>query len=337
VAAGLLRPATGVLLAAVAVALGAGVWRTAPRPRLLTSWTACGTATFAVLFLGVQLVLPGYARKFSLRGDLRPQARLCADPAVPVVCYPRRWDSVGFYLRRNDVRVFTPAQAADLGALVRDRPGTVLVVKSAGSLEELLRELPASVEFVPHGRRGTVTVGQVRPRPVAPEGVLVDAARTPGTASPGASCARPADVAHQVVREVPQTRGDPTPPTTGRLGLAVPASRSVFAEGVVNFLGDVPAERVANELPATLRAEVVAEGLVRGLGRHRVDEVFLHVVQQLTDRLHVVLVEVGFGDLGGVVGGKNLEFDHVAVVLSGTQLLPAEITRNVQHESVTLP
>jgi dolichol-phosphate mannosyltransferase len=177
---GLLRPGTGVLLAGVAVVVGVLAWHLSRSLGARAAWVGCGAATFVVLFLGVQLVLPGYARRFSLRGDLRSQATLVADPGVPVVCYPRRWDSVGFYLHRSDVLVFSAEQSDELIALVRVQPATVLVVKSTGALEELRRELPASMEFVAYGRRGTVTVGQVRPRPVAPEGLVARrAARTP--------------------------------------------------------------------------------------------------------------------------------------------------------------
>jgi dolichol-phosphate mannosyltransferase len=334
-AAGLLRPATALLLAAAAVAAVAAARHASRRRPVLASWAGCGIATFTVLFLGVQLVLPGYARKFSLRGDLRPQAALCADPAVPVVCYPRRWDSVSFYLRRSDVQVFTPAQADELVTLLRARPGTVLVVKSEGPLAELLGALPPSVEFVPAGRRGTVTVGQVRPRPVAPDGLLVGGGRATGTACPGASCARRAGA--RVPGVVRETRGRSVTPGDWLPRSLVAGESSIFAEGVVELLGGFFAERVARELPATLRAEVVAEILVRGLGRRRVGEVLLHVADQLTDRLHVVLVEVGFGDLGGVVGGEDLDFHHIPMVLPGPELLAAEITRNVQHEPVTLP
>jgi 4-amino-4-deoxy-L-arabinose transferase-like glycosyltransferase len=254
--AGLLRPTTAVLLAGATAAFLVVVWRGAKRNPVLTSWAGCGVATFVVLFLSVQLVLPSYARKFSLRGDLRPQARLCVDPAVPVVSYPRRWDSVGFYLRRSDVQVFTPAQADELMTLLRARPGTVLVVKSEGPLDQLVRELPPSLEFVPSGRRGTVTVGQARPRPVAPDGLLVRGApwdripilskpdrigilsheseRASGVPCPGASCARRA-VAAQGFAEVSETRGDPTPPVTGCLCLPVPASRQFSLKVLSNF------------------------------------------------------------------------------------------------------
>jgi dolichol-phosphate mannosyltransferase len=172
-ASGLWRPASGILLCGAAIAVLVLVWRQGRRYAAFASWTGCGVATFVVLFLGTQLLLPVYARRFSLRGDLRRQATLCADPAVPVVCYPRRWDSVGFYLGRNDVQVFTPEQSDRLITLVQAQPATVLVVKSeGGALEDLVRQLPGTVEWVPHGRHGTVTVGQVRPRLVAPEGVL---------------------------------------------------------------------------------------------------------------------------------------------------------------------
>jgi dolichol-phosphate mannosyltransferase len=171
-ASGLLRPATGLLLAAGVAAAGGLLLRYGSARGGTTRWALCGAASFAVLFGALHLVLPGYARRFSLRGPLRPQAELCADPDVPVLCYPRGWDSVGFYLRRSDVRVFTPGRSGELAALLGARPNGVLVVKSDGPLEEVLRALPASLEFVPHGRRGPVTVGRVRPRPVAPDAVL---------------------------------------------------------------------------------------------------------------------------------------------------------------------
>jgi hypothetical protein len=134
-------------------------------------WAVCGTATFLVLLAGTHLLQPAYARKFSLRGEVRPQAALGADPSVPVVCYPRRWDSVSFYLKRDDVRVFTPGQSAELFALLREQPRTVVVVKSGRELDRLLEEMPPSLEFEPHGRQGAVTVGLVRPRQAVPDSV----------------------------------------------------------------------------------------------------------------------------------------------------------------------
>jgi 4-amino-4-deoxy-L-arabinose transferase-like glycosyltransferase len=163
---------TGLAVAAALTVAGVAVlgWRRARQPG--TAWALCAAATFLVLLGGVHLLLPGYARKFSLRGELKGQAELCNDPEVPVVCYPHRWDSVSFYLRRNDVRVFSSRQRDELMALLRREPGTLLVVKSDDSLKTVLRDLPALLEFVPQGRTGTVTVGLVRPRPGVPETIL---------------------------------------------------------------------------------------------------------------------------------------------------------------------
>jgi dolichol-phosphate mannosyltransferase len=165
---------TGLVVAAATTAAAMAILcsRRAWQPG--TSWALCAAATFVVLLGGVHLLLPGYARKFSLRGELKGQAELCADPDVPVVCYPHRWDSVSFYLRRNDVRVFSSRQREELMALLRSEQGTLLVVKSDESLKTVLRDLPAALEFVPRGRTGTVTVGLVRPRPAVPETILAE-------------------------------------------------------------------------------------------------------------------------------------------------------------------
>jgi hypothetical protein len=53
---------------------------------------------------------------------------------------------------------------------LKARPDTLLLVKSGKVKDELLKELPASVEFVTRGKPGAVTVGWVRQRtPLAAE------------------------------------------------------------------------------------------------------------------------------------------------------------------------
>jgi dolichol-phosphate mannosyltransferase len=171
--AGILSPASAAGVAGAGLLGLFGLVRVRP-PRGAVAWGLCSATTFAVLLAAVQLVLPGYARKFSMRGSLRPQAGLGLDPDVPVVCYPRRWDSVSYYLHRNDVRVFPRDQRPELIAQLRARPETLLVVKSDHSLRDVLRDLPASLEFRPRGRRGNVTVGVVRPRREAPAALFAD-------------------------------------------------------------------------------------------------------------------------------------------------------------------
>jgi dolichol-phosphate mannosyltransferase len=166
--AGLLRWPTAMSLA---VAAGGGLlsvsrpeWRARPR----AAWALCLVATLALLLTGVYGLLPGYARRFSMRGQLRPLAAASAEEPVPVVCYPRRWDSVSFYLRRSDISVYTTNELPRLADALRTHPETIVVVKTGAPLDALLADLPAGMEFIPQGRRGTVAVGRVRHRPEAP-------------------------------------------------------------------------------------------------------------------------------------------------------------------------
>jgi dolichol-phosphate mannosyltransferase len=161
---GLCRPAAAALLAGGAAAGLAGLVRRGPACQGSRSYALCGGVTFLVLLLAVHHLLPAYARRFALRGQVRPHAELCADRSVPVACYPRRWDSVSFYLRREDVRVYGPGERAALLADLRRRPGMLLFVKSGKALDELLRDMPEGLEYVPRGRQGNVQVGWVRSR-----------------------------------------------------------------------------------------------------------------------------------------------------------------------------
>jgi 4-amino-4-deoxy-L-arabinose transferase-like glycosyltransferase len=134
------------------------------RRKPAVAWGVCGAGTFAVLLLSLYLLAPGYAQKFSLRAEVQPYAEPCRNLEVPVVCYPRCWDSVSFYLGRDDVRVYTREQRRQLIADLRANPRTLAFVKCDHSLDELLRALPISLEFVPCGRQANVAVGWVRQR-----------------------------------------------------------------------------------------------------------------------------------------------------------------------------
>lgn len=164
----LLNSTAALLLAGTGVLALVGLYHFAYNRSPATTWGVCGATTFAVLFLSLHVVLPGYAARFSLREQIEPYAELCQDRDVPIVCYPRRWDSVSFYLGRDDVHVYTKDERRRLIADLRANPQTLAFIKSDHSLDELLRDLPGSMEFVPDGPQGTVTVGWVRPRLEAP-------------------------------------------------------------------------------------------------------------------------------------------------------------------------
>jgi dolichol-phosphate mannosyltransferase len=167
-AAGLLRWPTALLLAGITCAglhfVSRSRWRVRPR----AAWCLCVATTFALLLTAVYGLLPGYARRFSVRGQVRPLVEVAGGRTLPVVCYPRRWESVSFYLQRNDVRVFTATEFPQLVEALRSQPETLVFVKSGAPLDELLAELPAGLEFVQQGRQGTLTAGRVRWRPEPP-------------------------------------------------------------------------------------------------------------------------------------------------------------------------
>ena len=87
-----------------------------------------------------------------------------SDPRVPVICYPRTWDSVRFYLRRKDVITFSSGQHCELTAFLRKHPHTLAFVKANSALEEFRKHLPESLEFVPQGSQAGVLAGWVRAR-----------------------------------------------------------------------------------------------------------------------------------------------------------------------------
>jgi dolichol-phosphate mannosyltransferase len=163
-----------ILPAMPPLALALGCYLVERNRKPAVAWRLCGAATFAVLFLSVHLILPRYAHRFSMREQVQPYAELCRDLQVPVICYPRCWDSVGFYLGREDIRVYTPDRRPQLIADLRANPRTLAFIKSDHSLDELLRDLPGSLEFVPDGEPGNVAVGWVRPRLEAPAALFAD-------------------------------------------------------------------------------------------------------------------------------------------------------------------
>ena len=75
-------------------------------------WGLLAGVVFGVLFVSLEQWLPGYHRQFGMRGQVRRHRDL---QNLPVACYPHRWDSVSFYLQRDDVKTFS---LADRQALI---------------------------------------------------------------------------------------------------------------------------------------------------------------------------------------------------------------------------
>jgi 4-amino-4-deoxy-L-arabinose transferase-like glycosyltransferase len=141
-----------------------GEWMTCLRPATLRVGLAGAVVLFVGLLVGVQVFLPRYHRSFALRGQIRRHLEELA-VADGVFCYPKRWDSVTFYLQSDQVKVFTPQEKANLMAALTARSQTLVFVKNEHWLEDFCRSLPPSLQFQPVGRQGrTMAVGLVSRR-----------------------------------------------------------------------------------------------------------------------------------------------------------------------------
>jgi 4-amino-4-deoxy-L-arabinose transferase-like glycosyltransferase len=149
----------GVGLAAILVIVLLG-----RRIRAAQGWKICGLSTFAVLLAAVQLALPSYARRFSMREQVSQLRMAASDPELAVLCFPRCWDSVTFYLRRTDIVTFRMGQRNELAAFLDKHPRSLAFIKANRALDKFRQHLPAWLEFVPQGRQGNVVAGWIRPR-----------------------------------------------------------------------------------------------------------------------------------------------------------------------------
>jgi hypothetical protein len=182
VAVGLCKPAQGLIAAGLASLGFLAMARLWPKRSPEMSWLICGTTTFLLLIVATHQVLPGYTQKFSLRLQVRRQLERARDERMPVACFPHSWDSVTFYLRRNDVQVYGVDDKEKLIADLKRRPETLIFVKSddqadRGSkhcLTDLRKLLPPALEFVPLGKPGIATAGVIRRRGLPPDMLLAE-------------------------------------------------------------------------------------------------------------------------------------------------------------------
>src|SRR5262245_15394022 len=117
-------------------------------PRLFRKlhWAVISFWAFALGF-AVYVLLPIYAE---LRSPLRDETvvqKYCGDPTVPVVCYPRNCDSVGFYLGRDDLRSTRSKHVHLLIQDLQSRPRTVVLFTHNHSFEAFSYALPADLRI----------------------------------------------------------------------------------------------------------------------------------------------------------------------------------------------
>jgi 4-amino-4-deoxy-L-arabinose transferase-like glycosyltransferase len=150
-AARLLPPSHGLALAVPTLPACVLLWRSG---RGLT-WAHCAAATFLLLLVGIQVLLPAYNRRFALRACIASCREQVNAESVPVMCYPRSWDSVGFYLGR-EVRVYSTEQRGQLIDDLQRQPRALLFVRAGRTADELLRALPRTVTFTAERQEGSI-------------------------------------------------------------------------------------------------------------------------------------------------------------------------------------
>jgi 4-amino-4-deoxy-L-arabinose transferase-like glycosyltransferase len=104
-------------------------------------------AAFVTMAMAQHLVVPWYAAFRAPGARYAELARYCADRHVPVVCYPRSCDSVGFYFRRADLRTFRSKEIDLLRNVLRERPRTVVLCTHRHSLLGLRQALPPELRL----------------------------------------------------------------------------------------------------------------------------------------------------------------------------------------------
>jgi hypothetical protein len=136
-------PAFPFLALAAGYYLAVGRWRASRWP------AATAGLSFGILCVAHFIVVPWYAwyRSPMCRPD--EVIPFFADPATPVVCYPRNVDSLAFYLGRDDLRNIRSRDIEDLRTVVRQQPRTVVLCTHRSSLVGLKQTLPlADVRIV---------------------------------------------------------------------------------------------------------------------------------------------------------------------------------------------
>jgi hypothetical protein len=159
--AGLVTLTQAIITSAVFGAAALGISRRGPT---WSSWANCAAVVLAVLLCGQYSWLPAYHERFGLRRQVEIASEYEQEEPMPIVSYPKRWDSIGFYTHRRDVIV---RDAGDIDVLVRDLKGhrETLIFVRRESLDAVRAALPADMELQVLGAENDfVVVGVVRPR-----------------------------------------------------------------------------------------------------------------------------------------------------------------------------
>jgi hypothetical protein len=135
-------PAFPSLSLALAYFLTAQKWHT----RTCTGITAA--VAFVLLGLVHYVAVPWFAGHRAPMGRAGAVLALCADPQVPVMCYPRNCDSLAFYLGRDDLRSYRSKHTHLLIQALRGQPRSVVLCTHRHTIQGLREALPKDLRIV---------------------------------------------------------------------------------------------------------------------------------------------------------------------------------------------
>jgi 4-amino-4-deoxy-L-arabinose transferase-like glycosyltransferase len=138
-------PAFPLLTLVVGYFLATTPWEKSRRLKVGTS------LAYVLLALAHHVAIPWYAWYRSPMGNPAAVNQYCADRNTHVICFPRTCDSVGFYLERDDLRIFRSKEIDSLRAALREQPRTVVLCTHRHSLRGLREAL--APEFWLHDAR----------------------------------------------------------------------------------------------------------------------------------------------------------------------------------------
>lgn len=119
---------------------------------------------YAFVLFGNYWLVPFYAdyRSPMNNGDLIQ--RLCADPATPVICYPRQVNSVAFYVGRDDLKNYRSKDTGELIEFLRNHQRIVVLFGHRHSPDALRQALPKNYSMVLRAPMGLCEVGVIERR-----------------------------------------------------------------------------------------------------------------------------------------------------------------------------
>lgn len=122
-------------------------------------WITVGAATTLAIGVGMVYWLPVYSEQFSVEAVVN-DARSSATE-TPIVCYGHGWDSIGFYLERDDVRTFLGPGREAIATELAKHPRTIVFISTRRDGGDFSDRLPDGMRYVPLASSRQANVGIV--------------------------------------------------------------------------------------------------------------------------------------------------------------------------------